>query len=79
MRCRHVFAAAVAATAPLLQPALADPVKVGTLELTDLWTRATPPKAPTAGGYLTITNTGDAPTGWSPCRRPTPASARSTR
>jgi copper(I)-binding protein len=33
-------------------------VTVGSLTLTDLWTRATPPGAPTAGGYLTITNTG---------------------
>jgi copper(I)-binding protein len=28
------------------------------LLITDLWTRATPPGAPTAGGYLAITNTG---------------------
>ncbi len=40
-------------------PASAHSVKAGALELTNLWTRATPPKAPTAGGYLTITNTGD--------------------
>jgi copper(I)-binding protein len=37
---------------------LAHSVNVGTLTLSDLWTRATPPGAPTAGGYLTITNTG---------------------
>jgi copper(I)-binding protein len=41
--------------------ASAHSVKAGTLELTDLWTRATPPNAPTAGGYLTITNTGAEP------------------
>src|SRR5262249_6124230 len=35
--------------------------KVGALDLTDLWTRATPPAAPSAGGYLTITNTGTEP------------------
>jgi copper(I)-binding protein len=36
-------------------------VKVGTLTITDLWTRATPPGAPAAGGFLTITNTGTEP------------------
>lgn len=39
-------------------PAFAHSVKVGALALSDLWTRATPPKAPTGGGYLTITNNG---------------------
>ena len=39
-------------------PALAHSVTIGTLSLSDLWTRATPPKAPTAAGYLTITNIG---------------------
>jgi copper(I)-binding protein len=38
--------------------AFSQSVTVGSLSLTDLWTRATPPGAPTAGGYLTITNTG---------------------
>ena len=33
-------------------------VTVGSLSLTNLWARATPPKAPTGAGYLTITNTG---------------------
>jgi copper(I)-binding protein len=36
-------------------------VTVGALKLTDLWTRATPPSAPTAGGFLTIANTGTEP------------------
>ena len=56
---RLAFLAAFAASILLLQPASAHSVKVGQLELTYLWTRATPPNAPTAGGYLTITNTGD--------------------
>lgn len=48
------------AFAALSFPAVAaEPIKVGTLELTGLWTRATPPSAPAGGGYLTITNTGD--------------------
>ncbi|CAN5374192.1 copper chaperone PCu(A)C [soil metagenome] len=42
-------------------PALAHSVTVGALSLTDLWTRATPPGAPSAAGYLTITNTGKEP------------------
>jgi copper(I)-binding protein len=39
-------------------PAFALPVSVGTLTIDGAWTRATPPGAPTAGGYLTITNAG---------------------
>jgi copper(I)-binding protein len=39
-------------------PAFAHEVEVGSLELTDLWTRATPPGAPTGAGFLTITNKG---------------------
>jgi len=38
--------------------ASAHEVKAGSLIITDLWTRATPPQAPTAGGYLTVENTG---------------------
>jgi len=41
--------------------AAADSIEFGSLELSGMWTRATPPKAPTAGGYLTITNQGDEP------------------
>jgi copper(I)-binding protein len=40
------------------QAALAHSIKIGALSLTDLWIRATPPKAPTAGGFLTIENSG---------------------
>ncbi len=38
--------------------AMAEDVKLGSLTISSAWTRATPPKAPTAGGYLTITNAG---------------------
>src|SRR5215471_5625407 len=38
--------------------AASDEVKVGDLTISGLWTRATPPKAPSAGGYLTIANAG---------------------
>ncbi len=51
-------ALAVAAFLAVVGGASAHSVTVGSLELTDLWTRATPPGAPTASGYLTITNTG---------------------
>jgi copper(I)-binding protein len=36
-------------------------VTLGALSITDLWTRATPPQAPTAAGYLTIANSGSEP------------------
>ena len=55
------FALALVATWLLAGPALAESVTVGDLAISDAWTRATPPGAPTAGGYLTITNKGSAP------------------
>jgi copper(I)-binding protein len=39
-------------------PAAAHSVDVGSLSLMELWTRASPPQAPAAAGYLTITNKG---------------------
>ena len=54
----RTFALALVAATLLAAPALAHSVPLGSLELTDLWTRATPPGAPTAAGYLTITNKG---------------------
>jgi periplasmic copper chaperone A len=41
--------------------ALAEDYKLGALEIDQPWSRATPPTAPTAGGFLTITNKGAAP------------------
>jgi periplasmic copper chaperone A len=58
---RRAALGALFATIMFAAPALAHSVTVGSLTLTDLWTRATPPKAPTAAGYLTITNTGSEP------------------
>ena len=60
MSVRSKFAAigVALALAAFAAPAHAHSVTVGALSLTDLWTRATPPQAPTAAGYLTITNTG---------------------
>ncbi|MCB1488120.1 MAG: copper chaperone PCu(A)C [Bauldia sp.] len=60
MSFRTLVAAAAVALAFTAQ-ALAHDVTVGTLTLTDLWTRATPPSAPAGGGFLTITNNGDEP------------------
>jgi copper(I)-binding protein len=55
--------AAIAVLAALLTaaPALAAEVTVGSLDISAAWARATPPGAPTGGGYLTITNHGTAP------------------
>jgi hypothetical protein len=58
MAIRSLFAALAAAFVLVAGPAFAHSVNVGSLEITDLWARATPPKAPTAGGFLTITNNG---------------------
>jgi copper(I)-binding protein len=55
---RIALLAAVAATFLSLHPASAHSEKIGNLELTELWARATPPRAPAAGGFLTITNHG---------------------
>jgi copper(I)-binding protein len=57
----RAFAGALFAGLLLSAPAFAHSVEVGSLSLTDLWTRATPPGAPTAGGYLTIANKGSEP------------------
>ena len=57
----RILSAALAAALTLAAPATAHEVKAGALVLTDLWSRATPPSAPAGGGFLTITNTGDAP------------------
>lgn len=35
--------------------------KLGAIEIRQPWSRATPPTAPSAGGFLTITNTGTTP------------------
>jgi periplasmic copper chaperone A len=51
-----------AVTLPLLaNAALADDYKLGTLEISQPWTRATPKGAETGAGYLTVKNTGSEP------------------
>jgi len=39
-------------------PAFAQDYRLGALEIAQPWTRATPPTAPSGGGFLTITNKG---------------------
>ncbi len=54
----RTFLAAASVAFLLSVPALAHEVTAGSLTITDLWTRATPPNAPAGAGFLTITNTG---------------------
>ena len=54
----RTLATALFAVTLLSTSAFAHSITIGSLSLTDLWTRATPPGAPTAAGYLAITNNG---------------------
>jgi copper(I)-binding protein len=58
MFCRRLFF--TAAVSLLALPATAQDYKIGALEITTPWTRATPPSARTGGGFMTITNKGTA-------------------
>jgi copper(I)-binding protein len=51
----------IAATALLASPAWAQDYKLGALEISQPWTRATAPTAKAGGGYVTITNKGATP------------------
>jgi periplasmic copper chaperone A len=51
-----LFLAAVGAS-----PTVALDYKLGDIEIGQPWSRATPPTAPAAGGYLAVTNKGNAP------------------
>ena len=42
-------------------PSLARDYKIGSIEIVEPWSRATPSTAPSAGGFLTLTNKGDVP------------------
>jgi len=55
---RAAFGALFAVTV-FSAPAFAQDITVGTLTLSNPWARATPPKAPAGGGFLTITNNGN--------------------
>lgn len=55
------FALVAALTAALLSPAMAADYTVGSLKISQPWSRATPKGAAVGGGYMTITNTGTTP------------------
>ena len=57
---RHLFLAFVLLLAGI-GAASAHSYKLGTLEIGHPWARATPPTAPTGGGYLSVKNTGTEP------------------
>ena len=50
--------ALAACLATLAFPAYARDYKAGAIEIVNPWTRATPPTAPSGGGFLMLTNTG---------------------
>lgn len=54
------LASAIMGAVMLASPALAQPVTLGDLTISAPWVRPTPPGAPTAAGYLTVTNNGSA-------------------
>ncbi len=56
MLVRRLFLAA--AVSMLAVPSMAQDYKLGSLEITTPWTRATAPTARTGGGFMTITNKG---------------------
>ncbi|RFC65268.1 copper chaperone PCu(A)C [Fulvimarina endophytica] len=53
-----LLAASAALTLALSAPAFAHDYKAGEIVIDHPWTRATPPNAPVAGGYLTLDNRG---------------------
>jgi copper(I)-binding protein len=55
------LSAAVLAVSLAATPSFAHDYKVGSIEIGHPWSRATPSTAPSAGGFLTLTNKGDAP------------------
>ena len=56
MTSRRLFLAAALSLIAL--PATAEDYKIGSIEITTPWTRATPPSARTGGGFMIITNKG---------------------
>ncbi|WP_337918632.1 copper chaperone PCu(A)C [Pseudaminobacter soli (ex Zhang et al. 2022)] len=51
-------AAALAALIALMAPSVAHEFKAGMIEIGHPWSRPTPPSAPVASGYMTLTNSG---------------------
>lgn len=59
---RGLLAAVVLGAAGVTSaPALAADYTAGTVKISSPWTRATPPAAKVAGGFMTLTNTGAVP------------------
>jgi hypothetical protein len=58
---RKDFLAAVALTLAALSPALAHDYQAGSILFEHPWTRATPPGAKVAGGFMKLQNTGKEP------------------
>jgi hypothetical protein len=58
---RTVFLIAAVLLAAAAAPASAADVKLGALQISAPWTRATPKGATVGGGYMTITNAGTTP------------------
>ena len=56
MLVRRLFLAA--AVSVLALPAMGQDYRIGSIEITTPWSRATPPSARTGGGFMTITNKG---------------------
>ncbi len=56
----RILSAAFLAFAVSISPAAGHDFQVGSITINHPWSRATPPVAPVAGGYLTLTNDGEA-------------------
>ena len=56
-----IFSATLVGICTLATGALGQTLSAGTLSIGPAWTRATPPGATTAGGYLTVVNHGTEP------------------
>ena len=58
---KPTLATALLAASLATTPSLARDYKIGSIEIVQPWSRATPSTAPSAGGFLTLTNKGNAP------------------
>jgi len=62
MKNRHSLAAALLLAGVIVaSPVLARDYTLGTIQIGQPWSRATPASAPSAGGYMTLTNKGAEP------------------
>ena len=61
LRLVGIMLLAAGSAAAHAQDAAVAPPSAGPLTISEAWARATPPGAPVAGGYFTVTNTGARP------------------